>query len=190
MREARQQGAGWFRVAIGRAIVREPAAFLFDEPLSNLDAALRVGMRLEISELHERLATTMVYVTHDQVEAMTMADKIVVLHAGHIEQVGSPRELYQRPTNSFVATFIGSPKMALIDVTRDGDRVRLIVSDNGPGVPPEVRAQLFTPFVTTRANGLGLGLVICRDIVAGFGGELDLIDSEDGATFVAALRTA
>ena len=75
-------------------------------------------------------------------------------------------------------------------VTRDGDRVRLIVSDNGSGVPPEVRAQLFTPFVTTRANGLGLGLVICRDIVAGFGGELDLIDSEDGATFVAALRTA
>ncbi len=84
------------RVAIGRAIVREPAAFLFDEPLSNLDAALRVGMRLEISELHKRLKTTMIYVTHDQVEAMTMADKIVVLRAGHIEQVGSPLELYQR----------------------------------------------------------------------------------------------
>jgi multiple sugar transport system ATP-binding protein len=99
------------RVAIGRAIVREPAAFLFDEPLSNLDAALRVGMRLEISELHKRLNTTMIYVTHDQVEAMTMADKIVVLRAGYIEQVGSPLELYHRPKNEFVAGFIGSPKM-------------------------------------------------------------------------------
>ena len=103
------------RVAIGRAIVREPAAFLFDEPLSNLDAALRVGMRLEISELHERLKTTMIYVTHDQVEAMTMADKIVVLRAGNIEQVGSPMELYRTPRNTFVAGFIGSPKMNLIE---------------------------------------------------------------------------
>jgi len=102
------------RVAIGRAIVREPSAFLFDEPLSNLDAALRVGMRLEISELHERLKTTMIYVTHDQVEAMTMADKIVVLRAGRIEQVGSPLELYHGPRNLFVAGFIGSPKMNLI----------------------------------------------------------------------------
>ncbi|SFR19879.1 ABC transporter ATP-binding protein [Poseidonocella sedimentorum] len=102
------------RVAIGRAIVREPAAFLFDEPLSNLDAALRVGMRLEISELHKRLATTMIYVTHDQVEAMTMADKIVVLQAGVIEQVGSPLELYRAPRNVFVAGFIGSPKMNLL----------------------------------------------------------------------------
>ncbi len=103
------------RVAIGRAIVREPAAFLFDEPLSNLDAALRVGMRLEISELHKRLRTTMIYVTHDQVEAMTMADKIVVLRAGNIEQVGSPLELYRAPRNLFVAGFIGSPKMNLIE---------------------------------------------------------------------------
>jgi multiple sugar transport system ATP-binding protein len=102
------------RVAIGRAIVCEPSAFLFDEPLSNLDAALRVGMRLEISEMHKRLNTTMVYVTHDQVEAMTMADKIVVLHAGVIEQVGSPLELYRAPRNTFVAGFIGSPKMNLI----------------------------------------------------------------------------
>ena len=103
------------RVAIGRAIVREPAAFLFDEPLSNLDAALRVGMRLEISELHERLKTTMIYVTHDQVEAMTMADKIVVLRAGRVEQVGSPLELYRTPRNLFVAGFIGSPKMNLLE---------------------------------------------------------------------------
>ena len=103
------------RVAIGRAIVREPAAFLFDEPLSNLDAALRVGMRLEISQLHKRLDTTMVYVTHDQVEAMTMADRIVVLRAGNIEQVGSPLELYKSPRNVFVAGFIGSPTMNLFD---------------------------------------------------------------------------
>jgi len=103
------------RVAIGRAIVREPSAFLFDEPLSNLDAALRVGMRMEISELHKKLATTMVYVTHDQVEAMTMADKIVVLQAGVIEQVGSPLELYRTPRNKFVAGFIGSPKMNFVE---------------------------------------------------------------------------
>ncbi|CTQ34624.1 ABC transporter ATP-binding protein [Jannaschia rubra] len=103
------------RVAIGRAIVREPQAFLFDEPLSNLDAALRVGMRMEISELHAQLATTMVYVTHDQVEAMTMADKIVVLRAGHIEQVGTPLDLYHQPRNVFVAGFIGSPTMNLIE---------------------------------------------------------------------------
>lgn len=99
------------RVAIGRAIVREPEAFLFDEPLSNLDAALRVNMRLEISELHQKLKTTMIYVTHDQVEAMTMADKIVVLSDGNIEQVGTPLELYRSPRNRFVAEFIGSPKM-------------------------------------------------------------------------------
>jgi len=99
------------RVAIGRAIVREPEAFLFDEPLSNLDAALRVNMRLEISELHHKLKTTMIYVTHDQVEAMTMADKIVVLSDGNIEQTGSPLELYRSPRNKFVAGFIGSPKM-------------------------------------------------------------------------------
>ncbi len=103
------------RVAIGRAIVRQPSAFLFDEPLSNLDAALRGTMRLEISELHNQLKTTMIYVTHDQVEAMTMADKIVVLNAGNIEQVGSPMELYKTPKNLFVAGFIGSPKMNLIE---------------------------------------------------------------------------
>ena len=99
------------RVAIGRAIVREPNGFLFDEPLSNLDAALRVNMRLELSELHQQLGTTMIYVTHDQVEAMTMADKIVVLNKGRVEQVGSPLELYRKPANLFVAGFIGSPRM-------------------------------------------------------------------------------
>jgi len=99
------------RVAIGRAIVRDPEVFLFDEPLSNLDASLRVQTRLEIARLHERLGATMIYVTHDQVEAMTLADKIVVLRDGRIEQVGSPLELYERPQNAFVAQFIGSPKM-------------------------------------------------------------------------------
>ena len=99
------------RVSIGRAIVREPDVFLFDEPLSNLDAALRVQTRIEIARLHERLGTTMIYVTHDQVEAMTLADKIVVLRDGRIEQVGSPITLYERPENKFVAQFIGSPKM-------------------------------------------------------------------------------
>ena len=99
------------RVAIGRAIVRAPEVFLFDEPLSNLDAALRVQTRIEIARLHERLGTTMIYVTHDQVEAMTLADRIVVLRDGRIEQVGAPMDLYERPQNTFVAQFIGSPKM-------------------------------------------------------------------------------
>jgi multiple sugar transport system ATP-binding protein len=102
------------RVAIGRAIVRQPKAFLFDEPLSNLDAALRVNMRLEILQLHQSLGATMIYVTHDQVEAMTMADRIVVLDKGSIMQVGSPLELYNKPDNLFVAGFIGSPKMNLL----------------------------------------------------------------------------
>jgi len=102
------------RVAIGRAIVREPKAFLFDEPLSNLDAALRVQMRLEIARLQKSLATTTVYVTHDQVEAMTLADRIVVLNGGRVEQVGSPLELYARPDNLFVAGFIGSPRMNFV----------------------------------------------------------------------------
>ncbi len=108
------------RVAIGRSIVREPKIFLFDEPLSNLDAELRVQMRLELAKLHERLSATMIYVTHDQVEAMTLADKIVVLNGGHIEQVGSPLELYNNPVNLFVAGFIGSPQMNFLDVTVTG----------------------------------------------------------------------
>jgi lactose/L-arabinose transport system ATP-binding protein len=105
------------RVAIGRAIVREPDVFLFDEPLSNLDAELRVQMRLEIAKLHQSLGTTMIYVTHDQVEAMTLADRIVVLRAGRIEQVGAPMELYEDPDNLFVAGFIGSPKMNFLPAT-------------------------------------------------------------------------
>ena len=106
------------RVAIGRALVRKPDVFLLDEPLSNLDAALRSDVRLEIARLHRDIGATMIYVTHDQVEAMTLADRIVVMNLGRIEQVGTPRELYETPANTFVATFIGSPKMALVDVQR------------------------------------------------------------------------
>jgi multiple sugar transport system ATP-binding protein len=119
------------RVAIGRAIVREPAIFLFDEPLSNLDAELRVAMRNEITALHRRLATTMIYVTHDQVEAMTMADRIVVLRAGRIEQVGAPLSLYNHPANRFVAGFIGSPQMNFLDAriaSRNGDGAKIVVN--------------------------------------------------------------
>ena len=104
------------RVAIGRAIVGNPEVFLFDEPLSNLDAELRVHMRSEIASLHKRLGSTMIYVTHDQIEAMTLADKIVVLRDGLVEQVGTPRELYERPGNLFVAQFIGSPKMNILPI--------------------------------------------------------------------------
>ena len=114
------------RVAMGRAIVRNPAVFLFDEPLSNLDAKLRVQMRTEIKELHQRLKTTTVYVTHDQIEAMTMADKIVILRDGYIEQEGSPLDVYDRPANLFVAEFIGSPSMNLLkgEVTAEGVRLQ------------------------------------------------------------------
>ncbi|WP_372800995.1 ABC transporter ATP-binding protein [Paracoccus seriniphilus] len=113
------------RVAIGRAIVRGPEVFLFDEPLSNLDAELRVDMRVEISRLHKEIGATMIYVTHDQVEAMTLADKIVVLRAGSIEQVGSPMDLYQDPDNKFVAGFIGSPSMNFLDGVVQGNQIRI-----------------------------------------------------------------
>jgi len=122
------------RVAIGRAIVRNPDVFLFDEPLSNLDAELRVEMRLRIAQLHNQLNATMIYVTHDQVEAMTMADKIVVLRAGYIEQIGSPLELYHHPDNLFVAGFIGSPRMNFIDVViREGSDTQAVVELPGGG---------------------------------------------------------
>ncbi|WEJ34588.1 sn-glycerol-3-phosphate ABC transporter ATP-binding protein UgpC [Devosia sp. SD17-2] len=113
------------RVAIGRAIVRQPKAFLFDEPLSNLDAELRVAMRVEIAKLHQDLGATMIYVTHDQVEAMTLADRIVVLRAGRIEQVGTPAQLYADPDNVFVAGFIGSPRMNLINAVSDGRTISI-----------------------------------------------------------------
>jgi multiple sugar transport system ATP-binding protein len=124
------------RVAIGRAIVREPKLFLFDEPLSNLDAELRVSMRAELRELHARLKSTMVYVTHDQVEAMTMADKIVVLRGGRIEQVGRPLDLYNRPANTFVAGFIGSPRMNFLPAGL-ASSIPLPAGTHSVGIRPE-----------------------------------------------------
>jgi multiple sugar transport system ATP-binding protein len=123
------------RVAMGRAIVRDPQVFLFDEPLSNLDAKLRVAMRTEIKELHQRLKTTTVYVTHDQIEAMTMADKIVVMHDGIVEQMGSPLELYDKPDNQFVAGFIGSPAMNFLDGKLKANGQPYVELDNGAKLP-------------------------------------------------------
>jgi multiple sugar transport system ATP-binding protein len=127
------------RVAIGRAIVRHPSVFLFDEPLSNLDAALRMDMRLEIGKLHQQLKATMIYVTHDQVEAMTLADKIVVLKAGEVMQIGSPMELYHNPANIFVAGFLGSPSMNFLDVEVRGVQGDRVVVSNAALEPVEVR---------------------------------------------------
>ncbi|MBM4353770.1 MAG: ATP-binding cassette domain-containing protein, partial [Deltaproteobacteria bacterium] len=130
------------RVAMGRAIVRNPKVFLFDEPLSNLDAKLRVQMRVEISRLHNRLQTTIIYVTHDQVEAMTLADRIVIMHEGRIQQVGTPLDVYDRPANLFVATFIGSPSMNVLAGRYDG---RVITGEGLRLVPtPAQRAKLGT----------------------------------------------
>jgi len=123
------------RVAMGRAIVRDPQVFLFDEPLSNLDAKLRVAMRAEIKELHQRLKTTTVYVTHDQIEAMTMADKIVVMHDGRVEQIGAPLELYDQPVNLFVAGFIGSPSMNMIKGRLDPNDASRFLATDGTVLP-------------------------------------------------------
>jgi lactose/L-arabinose transport system ATP-binding protein len=169
------------RVAIGRAIVREPEVFLFDEPLSNLDAELRVQMRVELSRLHKRLGTTMIYVTHDQTEAMTMADKIVVLRAGRVEQAGRPLDLYGDPANRFVAGFIGSPRMnflsgriagrdengAIVElVDRPGSRISMPVSGGAPGdmVTLGVRPEHFGE---QGAGDLDLGLTV--DVVERLG---------------------
>jgi multiple sugar transport system ATP-binding protein len=144
------------RVAIGRSIVRDPKVFLFDEPLSNLDTALRVQMRIEIARLHRELNATMIYVTHDQVEAMTLADKIVVLRAGRVEQVGRPLDLYHNPANRFVAGFIGSPAMNFIDVTVSGadERSVSVTLPNGAALVVPRRA---TPGVKTGGK-LALGV--------------------------------
>jgi multiple sugar transport system ATP-binding protein len=120
------------RVAIGRAIVREPRIFLFDEPLSNLDASLRGQMRLELARLHQELKATMIYVTHDQVEAMTLANKVIIFNRGNIEQSGSPQELYRRPKNRFVAGFLGMPQMAFLNAKKQGDT---LVLGNGSAIP-------------------------------------------------------
>jgi multiple sugar transport system ATP-binding protein len=127
------------RVAMGRAIVRHPDVFLFDEPLSNLDAKLRTQMRVEIKRLHQKVGTTVVYVTHDQIEAMTLADRIVIMRDGHIVQIGTPLEVFERPVDSFVATFIGSPPMNLIDGVVTGPDIRLADGTLLP-LPPEHNA--------------------------------------------------
>ena len=142
-RPAQLSGGQRQRVAIGRAIVRQPQVFLFDEPLSNLDAALRVEMRLEIARLHRRLGTTMVYVTHDQVEAMTLADRLVVLHRGRVAQVGRPLEVYRRPADRFVAGFIGSPPMNLLPATLRENRgdAAVLELDGGPTLVLPLRLE-------------------------------------------------
>ena len=184
------------RVAIGRAIVREPKVFLFDEPLSNLDAALRVQTRIELAKLHEDMAATMVYVTHDQVEAMTLADKIVVLNAGNVEQIGSPLELYHHPENLFVAGFIGSPKMnfvkgsiaavdqAAVEVALPGEvRTRIPVRPDGARSGDEVTLGVRPEHLI--AGGAGSQLVGRVDVVEQLGdSNLAYISLPDGGTVV------
>ncbi len=155
-RPAQLSGGQRQRVAIGRAIVREPDVFLFDEPLSNLDAALRGDMRMELARLHHDLGATMIYVTHDQVEAMTLADKIVVLNAGVVQQVGSPLELYNNPANLFVAGFIGSPRMNMLTVVVDevsGETASLVSAAGS--APMAVRTKAGT---LAKGQSLTLGL--------------------------------
>jgi multiple sugar transport system ATP-binding protein len=144
------------RVAIGRAIVKEPKAFLFDEPLSNLDAALRARTRVELAELHQRLGTTMIYVTHDQVEAMTLADRIVVLNDCRIEQVGTPMEVYTRPASRFVAGFVGSPAMNILKVTLSGsgDRLQARLADGSLVPVTGVSAPAGSPELGVRPEAL------------------------------------
>jgi multiple sugar transport system ATP-binding protein len=146
------------RVAVGRAIVRDPQAFLFDEPLSNLDAKLRVQTRKEIARLHRQLGATMIYVTHDQVEAMTMGDRIVVMHEGHIQQIGAPLELYERPANRFVAGFIGSPAMNFMEgiVREEGDGLVAELLNGHFDVP--LPAQGGLPLAALRSQRLTLGI--------------------------------
>ena len=179
------------RVAIGRAIVRQPQVFLFDEPLSNLDAELRVDMRVQIAKLHKQLNTTMIYVTHDQVEAMTMADQIVVLNAGHLQQVGSPLELYHYPCNRFVAGFIGSPKMNFISVNYAGGdakqtRVKLgsqaatlpvVVPDGATKHPYKVGDELILGIRPKHLNVLGKGILT-------FPGEAEVVEKLGGLSYV------
>jgi len=148
------------RVAIGRAIVREPSIYLFDEPLSNLDAELRVATRVELKALHQRLGNTMIYVTHDQVEAMTMADKIVVLNEGIIEQVGAPLDLYNKPANKFVAGFIGSPRMNFFDINKLPESIKTIAPKNAItlGVRPEhfeINGEITFPLHVKNVEQLG-----------------------------------
>ncbi|WP_430465574.1 ABC transporter ATP-binding protein [Tabrizicola sp.] len=167
------------RVAIGRAIVRGPEVFLFDEPLSNLDAELRVEMRVEISRLHREIGATMIYVTHDQVEAMTLADKIVVLRAGRIEQVGAPLDLYRDPDNRFVAGFIGSPAMNFVNA---------VVDKAGSATAPGLGASITTTAALPSA-GAGADVVVglrpqALSLVAGDSHKVEVVEALGGVTFV------
>jgi len=181
------------RVAIGRAIVRKPKVFLFDEPLSNLDAALRVGMRIELTRLHKELGTTMIYVTHDQVEAMTMGDRIAVFNKGHIEQVGPPLELYNEPANEFVATFLGAPRINLVDKPASAQAPaahrqlwRMLVGDT---VAPVQRLGLRPEHLRVGAEGEGVPAQVVHAEHLGdtsilhleVGGVKDLINAKLGA---------
>lgn len=164
------------RVAMGRAIIRDPRAFLFDEPLSNLDAALRVEMRLEIARLHKKLRTTMVYVTHDQVEALTLADRIVVLNGGDIQQVGSPLDLYERPANKFVAQFIGSPTMNIVSVHGTASGVTLadgtnLELPNRPALQDAVELGIRPEHIDVVDNG---DLVGVADVVEHLGSDTNI----------------
>ena len=166
------------RVAIGRTVTREPGIFLFDEPLSNLDAELRVQMRVELSALHRRLGATMIYVTHDQTEAMTMADRIVVLRAGRVEQAGTPLELYNRPANRFVAGFIGSPRMNFLDgIAQGGRRVAI------EGMPP---VDIAAAAETSDGEAVVLGVRPEHLAFAGAGlpGTVDLVEQMGGESYV------
>ncbi|AHG48582.1 sn-glycerol-3-phosphate ABC transporter ATP-binding protein (plasmid) [Rhizobium leguminosarum bv. trifolii CB782] len=170
------------RVAMGRAIVRDPKAFLFDEPLSNLDAALRVEMRLEIARLHRRLGATMVYVTHDQVEALTLADRIVVLNGGIVQQVGTPLELYDTPANRFVAQFIGSPTMNILPVSRDSGGIRLA---NGavmemPEASGNVAELGIRPEHLDLADPVNSALVGTADVVEHLGSDTNIYAQVEG----------
>ncbi len=177
------------RVAVGRAIVRHPKVFLFDEPLSNLDAKLRVQMRAEISSLHNRLKATMIYVTHDQVEALTMADKIVVMKLGIIQQIGGPLELYNEPNNKFVAGFIGSPPMNFltVDVTKDGDDI-VIDEGNFKVILDGNNKKLLTPYVGKKVT-FGIrpeDVEYSRDVVEGktINGRVSVIEPLGSETHV------
>jgi len=161
------------RVAIGRAIVRRPKLFLFDEPLSNLDAALRVQLRIELAKLHQQLKTTMVYVTHDQTEAMTLGERIAVFNQGRIEQLGTPVELYQKPVNRFVAEFLGSPKINVIDYRWDASRQKILI---GQGI--ELDPSFFRADPVRLAQGASLAIrpehCLLSDQATGLGGRLNL----------------
>ena len=179
------------RVAMGRAIVRDPQVFLFDEPLSNLDAKLRVQMRAEIKRLHQRLKVTTVYVTHDQIEAMTMADRIVVMHEGVVKQAGTPLELYDRPENLFVAGFIGSPSMNFFEATAGGDSLRLADGQTLP-MPPGASLEEGRDIVLgIRPEDLAIaetGLAASIDLVEPTGAEIYVNATLGGKPMTAVFR--